>query len=120
MSRIIKCDRCGAEITGEIGYVSVLIRTESGELTGENIFEDMDYCPTCTHLIREFVKGIKPTREKETTEKTPTEKTPRKRGGLDVERMKELRAQGLSAIRIASEMGVTANTVYKYLNMEAT
>lgn len=37
-----------------------------------------------------------------------------------MERMKELKAQGLSAIRIASEMGVTANTVYKYLNMEAT
>lgn len=115
MSRIIKCDRCGAEITGEIGYVSVRIRTESGELTGENIFENMDYCPTCTRLIREFIKGTTPTREKETTEKTP-----RKRGGLDVERMKELRAQGLSAVRIASEMGVTANTVYKYLNMEAT
>lgn len=115
MSRIIKCDRCGAEITGEIGCVSVQIRTESGEFTGENIFENMDYCPTCTHLIREFVKGQTPTREKETTEKKP-----RKRGGLDVEKMKGLKAQGLSAVRIADEMGVTANTVRKYLDMEAT
>ena len=111
MSRIIKCDRCGAEITGEIGCVSVQIRTESGEFTGEN----MDYCPRCTHLIREFVKSEMPTREKETTAKKP-----RKRGGLDVEKMKELKAQGLSAVRIADEMGVTANTVRKYLDMEAT
>jgi len=48
------------------------------------------------------------------------EKKPRKRGGLDVERMKELKTQGLSVVRIAAEMGVTTNTVRKYLDMEAT
>lgn len=43
MSRIIKCDRCGAEIKGDIGFVSVTIRNAAGEILEGNTFENMDY-----------------------------------------------------------------------------
>ena len=57
MSRIIKCDRCGGEVDPKrIGYVSMLQRNEkTGELEGENPFENMDICGNCMDLIAAFI-----------------------------------------------------------------
>lgn len=57
MSRIIKCDRCGGEVEPKkIGYVSMLQRNEkTGELEGDNPFENMDICGSCMELIADFI-----------------------------------------------------------------
>lgn len=57
MSRIIKCDRCGEEITTKdrIGYVCVLQKNESGETLAEkNPFDSYDFCQGCVKEIVEF------------------------------------------------------------------
>lgn len=57
MSRIIKCDRCGEEITTKdrIGYICVLQKNESGETLAEkNPFDSYDFCQGCVKEIVEF------------------------------------------------------------------
>lgn len=56
MSKVIKCDRCGAEIEeGNLGYVSMLKRDPEGDLCGDNPFEKMDFCPDCMDKIAKYV-----------------------------------------------------------------
>lgn len=72
MSRIIKCDRCGGEVDPKrIGYVSMMTRKEGDELSGDNPFENMDFCTSCMDLIAGFITNAETTR----TKKTP--KSPR-------------------------------------------
>lgn len=63
MSRVIKCDRCGGEVDPKrIGYVSLMERKDGDELSGENPFEKMDFCPDCMQLIAEFITNETPKR----------------------------------------------------------
>ena len=71
MSRIIKCDRCGAEISKQeqAGYISIMQREQDTTLTGVNPFEDKDFCQKCCGEIADFINKVKPARK------------PKKRGG---------------------------------------
>lgn len=74
MSRVIKCDRCGHEVDPKkIGYVSIMQRSEAGDLKGDNPFENMDFCEKCMTLIADFISAKVATR---------TEKAKSSRGGL--------------------------------------
>ena len=67
MSRIIKCDRCGEEITTKdrIGYVCVLQKNESGETLAEkNPFDSYDFCQECVKEIVEFASVKKMVRRR--------------------------------------------------------
>lgn len=63
--RIIKCDRCGAEIPNDVestGYVALNWRsTIDGCLTDDNPFEYWDLCEDCIKAIQAFIQ--KPTKE---------------------------------------------------------
>lgn len=112
MSSIIKCDRCGQEIKpGELGYISMMQRAENGDLTGENPFEKLDFCPRCMDLIAKFVTGDVPKREKAVK---PAKQAKRKE--LDVPKMRALAEGGWSMEKIADEMGCSAQTVRNRLN----
>ena len=81
MSRIIKCDRCGGEVNPKkIGYVSIMQRAETGDLKGDNPFENMDFCQECMELIGKFVSN-----EPATREKTPRAAAGRKKKNREVE-----------------------------------
>lgn len=57
MIRVI-CDRCGKEIQapGKTGYLAWNFRAgHGGELIGNNILEDRDYCETCMGTIFDFI-----------------------------------------------------------------
>lgn len=63
MSRVIKCDRCGGEISdGKIGYISMMERKDGDQLVGDNPFESMDFCEGCMELIKGFVANAEPVR----------------------------------------------------------
>ena len=57
MIRVI-CDRCGKEIQapGKTGYLAWNFRAgHGGELIGNNVLEDRDYCETCMGTIFDFI-----------------------------------------------------------------
>ena len=63
MSRVIKCDRCGGEISdGKIGYISMMERKDGDQLVGDNPFESMDFCRDCMELIKGFITNAEPVR----------------------------------------------------------
>ena len=67
MSRVIKCDRCGHEVDPKkIGYVSIMQRSEAGDLKGDNPFENMDFCENCMTLIADFISAKVATRAAKT------------------------------------------------------
>lgn len=115
MSRIIKCDRCGGEVNPKkIGYVSIMQRAETGDLKGDNPFENMDFCENCMTMIADFISAKVATR---------TEKAKSSQGGasagakrrIDVGKIKSLARAGWSQAEIADEMGCSAPTVARYL-----
>lgn len=81
--RIIRCDRCKADITEPYGgYISSMLRDlKTDELTGDNPFEDWDLCPRCLEQIDNFIRypdytpgGCKPEFFKEEPEPDPEPK----------------------------------------------
>ena len=57
--RIIKCDRCGAEIDqarGTVGYVAMCAQDiRTGDVSDDNPFEGWDFCDSCMQEIHDFV-----------------------------------------------------------------
>ena len=59
MIRIV-CDRCGREIPvpGRTGYLAWNFRQgHGGDLIGENVLENRDYCEICMGTIFDFIDG---------------------------------------------------------------
>lgn len=58
MSRIVKCDRCGRDITSaDKGYFSFHWKDEKNEdLLGKNPYEPMDFCEACVREIRQLIE----------------------------------------------------------------
>lgn len=57
----VVCDRCGREIPvpGRTGYLAWNFRTgHGGELAGDNMLEDRDYCETCMGTIFDFIEHM--------------------------------------------------------------
>ncbi len=75
MSRIIRCDRCGAVIPAEIkkvGNISLRYLEPWTDMVVERItFDFNDYCPECMEKIRKFIEGKA---EEETMEQPAAEK----------------------------------------------
>lgn len=119
MSKVIKCDRCGAEIEeGNLGYVSMLKRDPEGDLCGDNPFEKMDFCPDCMDKIAKYVSEAQRTTVK--AAKPPQKKTARsaaKPGAkkIDAGKIRALAAAGWTHDSIADEMDISTATVRKYL-----
>lgn len=69
MSRIIRCDRCGAEIDqarGTVGYVALCTQDiRTGDVSDNNFFEEWDFCNDCMKAIRACALGVKTVLEKE-------------------------------------------------------
>jgi len=69
MSRIVRCDRCGAEIDqklGFVGYVAVCAQDiQTGDVSDDNPFESWDFCDDCMQTILACVTGVKTVLEKE-------------------------------------------------------
>ena len=111
MSRIIKCDRCGGEVNPKkIGYVSIMQRAETGDLKGDNPFENMDFCENCMTMIADFISAKVATR----TEKAKSSRV-RAISVMDVGKVRALAEAGWSRDKIADEMGWSVPTVSKYL-----
>lgn len=71
MSRIIRCDRCGAEIDqgrGTVGYVALCTQNIRTGDVSDNPFESWDLCDDCMKAIHACVMGVKTVLESEATD----------------------------------------------------
>ena len=127
--RIIKCDRCGAEIPVDqetTGYVALnLRRLEMDDLVEHNPFEDWDFCYECMKKIHAFVMGQpedpqEPKRFEAVLDSVDAGKKPkktplkRKKAGphkWDKDKAQALRDAGWKLTDIAAECGVHESTV---------
>ena len=127
--RIIKCDRCGAEIPVDqetTGYVALnLRRLEMDDLVEHNPFEDWDFCDECMKKIHAFVMGQpedpqEPKRFEAVLDSVDAGKKPkktplkRKKAGphkWDKDKAQALRDAGWKLTDIAAECGVHESTV---------
>lgn len=124
--RLIKCDRCGAEIPGDqdtVGFVGVELKDiQTGDLLGDNPFDSWDLCDQCFVDIQTYIRmkprkqkfeelldsvdaGRKPAAKKET--KKPITKK------WDRGKAQALRDAGWTIEKIAEEVGVSAPTIVK-------
>lgn len=124
--RIIKCDRCGAEIPGDqdtVGFVGVELKDiRTGDLLGDNPFDSWDLCDQCFVDIQTYIRmkprkqkfeelldsvdaGRKPAAKKET--KKPITKK------WDRGKAQALRTAGWKLSDIAKEVGVTESAISK-------
>lgn len=76
----VVCDRCGREIpvSGRTGYLAWNFRSgHGGELVGNNILEDRDYCETCMGTIFVFIdrKPVQADSGTDTENKNPVRET---------------------------------------------
>ena len=117
MSRIIKCDRCGGEVDPKrIGYVSMSERGPDGELIGEYLFDDMDFCENCMEQIAAFVTKETATREAKTRKGETVDKVKRvSRKSLDIGKICALAKAGWTQEKIADEMGCSKLTIHRIL-----
>ena len=123
--RLIKCDRCGADIPSNqesVGYVSVNMRdVETDDLLENNPFEHWDLCDNCMKEIHECITGPKAKQEKfeeildsaDAGKKPAANKEPKK-PSFDVGKAQALRDANRSVAWIAQEMGVSEPTIRKY------
>lgn len=125
--RIIKCDRCGAEIPVDqetTGYVALNLRQlETDDLIENNPFEHWDLCDECMKAIHAFITDQKakpePKKFEEVLEsidagKKPKKAKPQKKIGphkWDKDKAQALRDAGWKLTDIAAECGVHESTV---------
>lgn len=60
MSKIVKCDRCGKDITGKTrGYFAFYHKDDdSDDCIGKNPYESMDFCESCVTDIRICIERV--------------------------------------------------------------
>ena len=114
--RIIKCDRCGKEITGvqSVGYVNLDLRdVKTGKLQGDSRFDGWDFCQPCMNAIAEFVRMVP--KPKAAIKKPIADGTKYAAVTPDkIERIRELAREGKTVKEIMEETGVSDPTVRKY------
>jgi len=116
--RLIKCDRCGAEIDqarGTVGYVAMCAQDiRTGDVSDDNPFEGWDFCDSCMQAIHEFVcsnEQIPLPNEQKPQKKKPF---PGSGPSIDVEKAQALRDAGWSVKLIAAELETSEPTVRKW------
>ena len=123
--RIIKCDRCGAEIDqarGTVGYVAMCAQDiKTGDVSDDNPFEGWDFCDNCMQAIHDFVcsneqKPLSNEHKPLSNEQKPQKKKPFPGSGpsIDVEKAQALRDAGRSVKQIAAELETSEPTVRKW------
>lgn len=120
MSRIIKCDRCGAEFAPRtitrIGYVSLNWRDiATDDLQEDNPLSDMDYCEDCMRAIAAFIEqkpAVVPLDPPAAAEK-PKASAKKK---IDTGKLQALYEAGWPVPKIADELGCSDKAVYYHLN----
>ena len=130
--RIIKCDRCGAEIDqarGTVGYVAMCAQDiRTGDVSDDNPFEGWDFCDNCMQAIHEFVcsneqkplpneqKPLPNEQKPLPNEQKLQKKKPYPGSGpsIDVEKAQALRDAGWSVKQIAAELKTSEPTVRKW------
>ena len=141
--RIIECDRCHKRIKGtdKTGYINLDHRNiHTGELEGNQEFEDWDLCDDCMKLISDFVRMVPPVRQEPDRPGSNVPKQPTvppmpkgfkavdvKRGATikrpvtgmpltqdKIDQIKQLVREGKTVKEIAEKVGVSDPTVRKY------
>ena len=116
--RIIKCDRCGAEIDqarGTVGYVAMCAQDiRTGDVSDDNPFEGWDLCDSCMQEIHDFVRSNE--QKPLPNEQKPQKKKPFPGSGpsIDVDKAQALRDAGWSVKQIAAELKTSEPTVRKW------
>lgn len=106
------CDRCGAQVpaSGKIGYMSWGFRAGlDGDLVGGNVLEERHYCQACMDSVMECINAA-PGHPGGGTAKKPGKKR------VDAGKVLALKKAGWNAKRIAEDMGVSLQAVYKVLH----
>lgn len=88
------CDRCGATITGAIGYVCVdwqdgIDMINANQVRGDNEFEKCNYCPDCIKEISDFVRKRKEAGDTGKAKAADTPKTVEENAGMAKEAIKD-------------------------------
>lgn len=121
--RIIRCDRCGAEIDqarGTVGYVAVCAQDiQTGDVSDDNPFESWDLCDSCMQEIHEFIKTDPKEKKFERIlesvdagkKKKPVKPAVKE---WDKDKAQALRDAGWPLTKIAKEVGVSDVTVGKW------
>lgn len=118
--RIIKCDRCGAEIDqkrGTVGCVAICAQNiRTGDVSDDNPFKGWDLCDSCTREIHEFIKtDPKEKKFERILESVDAGKKKKPYPGsgptFDVDKAQALRDAGWPLTKIAKEVGVSDVTV---------
>ena len=119
MSRIIKCDRCGAEFEPKtitrIGYISLNWRDlATDDLMEDNPLSGNDYCEECMRAIAEFIYQ----KPEVVSLDPPAAEKPKasKKQKIDTGKLQALYEAGWPVPKIADELGCSDKAVYYHLN----
>lgn len=118
MSRIIRCDRCGAEIDqtrGTVGYVVIGARDiKTDDVSDDSPYENWDFCDACMQAINAFVcsneQKPQPNEQKPQKKKTFPGSGP----SIDVGQAQALRDAGWPVKKIAEELKTTEPTIRRW------
>lgn len=116
MTKIV-CNRCGKEISGNIGYIAWNFRDHiSREMVDQNIFENCDYCEKCMEEIMEFITcgetilthqtAAGSTDPSPAAGQTGAKKLGKRNTHIDMGKVNALRDAGWSIGRIAEDMNI--------------
>lgn len=141
MSRIIRCDRCGAEIDqtrGTVGYAALCARDiKTDDVSADNPFENWDFCDACMQAINACIRGAKIVLETDEAALTQEEKFekilesadagkkaketlkkkktfPGSGPSIDVGQAQALRDAGWPVKKIAEELKTTEPTIRRW------
>lgn len=119
--RLIKCDRCGAEIDqerGTVGYISIGAQDiKTGDVSDDNPFEHMDFCDDCMKAIHEFITDPKGGKFERILDSVDAGKKKPAKAAVkewDKDKAQALRDAGWPLTKIAKEVGVSDVTVGKW------
>ena len=119
--RIIKCDRCGAEIDqtrGTVGYVAMCAQDiRTGDVSDDNPFEGWDFCDNCMQAIHDCIKDPKEKKHEEILNSVDAGKKKPAKAAVkewDKDKAQALRDAGWPLTKIAKEVGVSDVTVAKW------
>ena len=119
--RIIKCDRCGAEIDqtrGTVGYVAMCAQDiRTGDVSDDNPFEGWDFCDNCMQAIHDCIKDPKEKNHEEILNSVDAGKKKPAKAAVkewDKDKAQALRDAGWPLTKIAKEVGVSDVTVAKW------
>ncbi len=116
---IVKCDKCGAEITSE--EIPSLFAATTGRESGGVLADHpdrvrFDLCKKCMERVQTFIMSGDVAVDPEQDEPEAEPEKPKPRQKMDTGKMQALHEAGWSYKAIAEEMKIPYSTVYNTLN----